>query len=241
MFSEDAIRAAIDGNLAAIEAGQRPVFVERPRYLSPRSRGKYRGFMALYAHYLYVLGKIDKRQFPPRMTAKLRADVMRFEQLREQFSFLRENNITSQSELDAFAKKTEEQVTALMKQRTILNVRKKKRQTLYTALADAEALSPIRECCENGLTGLENEYTRYTEAVETLEACGTPTAQLAEEKAALYEELAEVNHAIRAERKKLRMCAEIAGEAPRIERELERVEGEKEKQAERKRAQNRFI
>ena len=69
----------------------------------------------------------------------------------------------------------------------------KKRRTLYTALADAEALATIRECCENGLTGLEGEYARYTEAVRTLEACGIPTAQLAEEKVALYEELAEVN------------------------------------------------
>ena len=49
-----------------------------------------------------------------------------------------------------------------------------------------------------------------------------------------------MNRAIRAERKKLRLCAEIAEEAPRIERELERVEGEKAKQSERKAEQGRF-
>ena len=49
-----------------------------------------------------------------------------------------------------------------------------------------------------------------------------------------------MNRAIRAERKKLRLCAEIAGEAPRIERELERVEDEKSKQAVRKAEQERF-
>ena len=118
-------------------------------------------------------------------------------------------------------------------------MRKKRRQRLYAALADAEALAPARECCESGLTGLEDEYARYTEAVEALEERGIPRERLAAEKAALYEELAEVNRAIRAERKKLRLCAEIAGEAPRIERELERVEGKKAKQSERKAEQDR--
>ena len=53
-FSEEGIRAAIEGNLAAIEAGRRPIIVERPRY-HPYPKGrKYSGFLALYAHYLYV-------------------------------------------------------------------------------------------------------------------------------------------------------------------------------------------
>ena len=174
------------------------------------------------------------------MTPQLRASLMRFERYREQFAFLRENGITTQGELDAFIAKTEELVAALTKQRTILNVRKKKRQALYAALADAEALAPARECCESGLSGLEDEYARYTEAVETLEVCGIPRERLAAEKAALYEELAEVNRTIRAEQKKLKLCAEIAEEAPRIERELERVEGEKAKQVKRKSEQDRF-
>ena len=76
--------------------------------------------------------------------------------------------------------------------------------------------------------------------METLEESGISREQLAAEKASLYEELAEVNRAIRAERKKLRLCAEIAGEAPQIERELERVEGEKSKRSERKAEQGRF-
>ena len=164
----------------------------------------------------------------------------RFERYRAQFAFLRENGITTQGGLDAFAAEAEERVASLTKQRTILNVRKKKRQALYAALADAEALAPARECCESGMTGLEDEYARYTEAVETLEESGIPRERLAAEKAALYEELAEVNRAIRAERKKLKLCAEITGEAPRIERELERVEGKKAKQSERRRERDRF-
>ena len=241
LFSEDGIRTAIEGNLAAIEAGQRPVFVERPRYHPYPKRRKYSGFMALYAHYLYVLGKIEKRQYPPRMTAKLKADIMRFEQLREQFAFLREYNLTTQEDITAFVSQTEETLTGLMKQRTILNVRKKKRQVLYTALTDVESLTSAMKYREKGLPGFENEYNRYTAAVRKLDHCGVPREQLTAEKAALYEELAEVNRKIRAERKKLKLCAEITGESPRIEREINRVEGERITKAERSKPQERDI
>ena len=44
--------------------------------------------IALYVHYLYVLGKIEKRQYPPQMKAQMKKDVMRAEHYREQFVFL---------------------------------------------------------------------------------------------------------------------------------------------------------
>ena len=72
----DGIRAAILGNLEEIEAGRRPAVVSRPRYQLYKKHPKYTGLMALYVHYLYVLGKIEKRQYPPRMTAQMRKDVM---------------------------------------------------------------------------------------------------------------------------------------------------------------------
>ena len=70
LFTEDGIRAAIEGNLTAIEAGTRPAIIYRPRYEPYRRRHpqKYTGFMALYVHYLYLLGKAGQRQYPPKMT-----------------------------------------------------------------------------------------------------------------------------------------------------------------------------
>ena len=221
LFTEDGIRAAIEDGLAAIEAGQRPIIIERPRYQPYRKRAKYRGFLALYAHYLYVLGKIEKHEYPPRMTAQMRESVVRFEQYREQFALMRENGITTKSEMDAFTARAEETIAALKKQRTILNVRKKRRKALYDALVDAEALSPARACYENGVAGLENELELCMEAEETLNHCGILREQLAEEKAALYEEIAEVNRAIRAEKKKLRLCGDITDALPGIERDLD--------------------
>ena len=64
LFTEDGIRAAIQGNLSAIEAGRRPAILPRTAYQPYTSHPKYKGFLALYVHYLYLLGKIGQRQYP---------------------------------------------------------------------------------------------------------------------------------------------------------------------------------
>ena len=235
LFTEDGIRAAIQGELTAIEAGCRPAVLPRPQYRSCQKHPRYTGFLALYVHYLYLLGKIGGRQYPPRMTPQLRREVMRFEQYREQFAFLRDNGITTQTDMAAFAARTEETLASLMKRRTILNVRKKKRRALYTALADAEALAPARELYEAGLSGMEAEFAQYTDAVAVLEKCGIPREKLIQEKAELYEQLAELNRQIRAERRKLALCRKIQNSLPRMEQEIQTIEAREVKRDEHRR------
>lgn len=224
LFTEDGIRAAIQGNMEAIEAGQRPMFVHRESYVPYRKHPKYTGILALYVHYLYVLGKIGQRQYPPRMTPKTKKDVMCFEQYREQFAFLRDNGITAQENLLQFKTQTEGTLLGLTKQRTLLNVRKKKRQPLYSALADVDALAPAKQLYEDGIPGMEAEYARYTEAVTILEKCGIPKNRLAAEKAEVYEQLTQVNREIRAVRKQLALCQEIQDRLPKMERSLQKIE-----------------
>ena len=224
LFTEDGIRAAIQGNLEQIEAGLCPVLPARLAYQPYRKHPRYSGFLALYVHYLYLLGKIEKRQYPPRMTPHLRREVMRFEQYRAQFDFLRENEIVTQADMDVFRTRTEKSLAKLIKQRTILNVRKKKRQKLYTALADVEALAPSKALYEEGLTGMEAEFERYMEAVALLESSGVPRKRLTEEKAEIYEQLAELNREIRTERQKLKLCHEIQNQVPVMEQDIQRTE-----------------
>ena len=224
LFTEDGIRAAIQGNLAEIEAGHRPAVIQRPKYRPYRKHPKYTGFLALYVHYLYLLDKIGQRQYPPRMTPHLRQEIMRFEQYQVQFAFLRENNIVTQADMDAVQSRTEESLAKLMKQRTILNVRKKRRQHLYTALADAEALAPSKALYEEGLTGMEAEFEKYMEAVKQLEKCGISAERLTEEKAEIYEQLASLNREIRAERRKLKLCQEIRQQIPAMEQDIQNTD-----------------
>ena len=224
LFTEEGILAAIQGNMDAVEAGLKSVSVRRPVFVPYRKHPKLTGFIALYTHYLYILGKIEKQTYPPRVTPKMRADVMKFEKLKAQFAFVRENNLVTREDMAAYQVKAEEALNALMKRRTILNVRKKRRQKLYAALADAEALREAAKLYESGVPGMEAECAKYADAVAVLETCGIPRANLAREKAELYEEIAAVNREIREQRKKLEMCAEILSKTPEIEMNLQKIE-----------------
>ncbi len=224
LFTEDGIRAAIQSGMEAIEAGQRPAVIFRPPYQPYKKHPKYTGFMALYVHYLYVLGKIGQRQYPPRMTPQLRQEVMKSQRYQEQFTFLRENDIATQGDMAAFQARTEETLANLMKQRTILNVRKKKRRKLYTALADVASLAQAKQLYEDGLSGMEAEYARYMDAVAVLEQCGIPRERLSAEKAEIYEQVAEVNRQIRGLRKKLALCRDILDRLPLMEQDINKIE-----------------
>ena len=206
------------------EAGLRPANLRRPAYRPYKKHPKYTGIMALYVHYLYVLGKAGQRRYPPRASPQLRQEVMKAERYRAQFAFLRENEISTSEDMTAFQSRTEDTLADLTKQRTILNVRKKKRKKLYGALADVEALAPAAQLYGDGLSGMEEEFARYMDAVDTLERCPIPRERLAAEKEDIYRQLAEVNRKIRAERKKLTLCREIQENLPRMEQEIQKIE-----------------
>ena len=229
LFTEDGIRAAIEGNLDAIAAGTRPVLPYRAPYRPYRRHPKYKGFLALYVHYLYLLGKVQQRQYPPRMTPHLRQEVMKFERYKEQFAFLREQGITTPEQLDTFQARTEETLANLTKRRTLLNVQKKRWRELYSALADEAALAPAKECFEMGPPGMEEELARYQTAKEMLDHCPISRERLTKEKAALYQQLAEVDREIRSARKQLALCKAIFYNSPQMERDIQAAEGRLEK------------
>ena len=219
-FSEENIERAIAGNLTEIEAGIRPAFIQRPKPQPYRPHPKYKGFLALYYHYCYLLGRIEKRQYPPRMTPHLRREIMKAETYKARLKFLQENGIATADDLTACMHQAESTVTQLAKQRTILNVRKKKRKKLFDALATEESLAVSKALYEEGLSGMESEYAQYAEAKAVLDACGFSRQTLTEEKADIYEQLAQINKQIRAERQKIKLCREIADSAAVMQRDV---------------------
>ena len=219
-FSEENIERAIAGNLAEIEAGTRPAFIPHPKPQPYRPHPKYKGFLALYYHYCYLLGRIEKRQYPPRMTPHLRREIMKAETYKARLKFLQENSISTADDLNACVQQAESTVTQLAKQRTILNVRKKKRKKLFDALAAEESLAVSKALYEEGLSGMESEYAQYAEAKATLDTCGISRQALTKEKADIYEQLAQLNKQIRAERQKIKLCREIADSAAVMQRDV---------------------
>ena len=212
-FSEERIEQAILGNLEQIEAGRKPAFTPKPKPQPYRPHPKYTGFLALYYHYCYLLGRIEKRQYPPRMTPHLRKEIMKADVYKARLKFLQENNITTADDLTACLQQAENEVTQLAKQRTILNVRKKKHKKLFDALA-----------VEAAFAGFEPRKAEYDDAKELLDACDVPREALLAEKSDLYEQLVQVNQQIRQERWKLKQCKEISETAVIMQKDIDRVE-----------------
>ena len=212
-FSEERIEQAILGNLDQIEAGRKPAFTPKPKLQPYHPHPKYTGFFALYFHYCYLLGRIEKRQYPPRMSPHLRKEIMKADIYKARLKFLQEQNICTPDDLTACIQNAEQQIAKLSKQRTVLNVRKKKRKTLYDALA-----------AEAAFGGFETKKAEHDDAKELLDACDVPREALLAEKADLYEQLAQVNQQIRQERWKLKQCKEISETAAIMQKDIDRVE-----------------
>ena len=212
-FSEERIEQTILGNLGQIEAGRKPAFTPKPKLRPYRLHPKYTGFLALYYHYCYLLGRIEKRQYPPRMTPHLRKEIMKADIYKARLKFLQEQNICTPDDLTACIQNAEQQIAKLSKQRTILNVRKKKRKKLFDALAVEAAFGEF-----------EPKKAEYDDAKEVLDTCGIPREVLLAEKSDLYEQLVQVNQQIWQERWKLKQCKEISETAAILQRDIDRVE-----------------
>ena len=225
------VKAAIQGNLESIMAGKKPAVFNRPRFVPYRRPLKYSGILALYVHYLYILGKVEKRAAPPRLTPQLKKEVMRFERYKEQFAFLGAKNITNQAELSKLKTANEARLAELLKDRTLLNVMKKRRQPLYKALADLAIYAPARDLYLQGQSGLEAEYEKYTQAEALLGKCSKSPVQLTAEKAAIYKAVAEINQEIQALRREIILCEEVEVKAPKMPKTIEAVEQRKVEQA----------
>lgn len=74
---------------------------------------------------------------------------------------------------------------------------------------------------EDGLSGMEAEFAQYLEAAAVIERSGIPRGQLMSEKAAVYQQLAELNRQIRQERKNLALCREIMDWIPQMEKTIQ--------------------
>ena len=223
-YSEDGIRATIDGNMDAIFMGKQLTVIHREPYKPYKKHPKYTGFLALYYHYLYILGKIEKRQYPSRVTGKMRQEVMRFEQLRAQFQFLNEHGISTEADMTAFVEMAEAKIKALIKQRTILNVQKKKRQLLFQTLTNEEALAPAKRLYTLGHSGMEAEAQQYMDAVMLLDNCGVSREALSQQQSELYTKLADLNRELRQVRKQIKMCEEIPAQAAAIQENIRGIE-----------------
>ena len=120
--------------------------------------------------------------------------------------------------------KAEAKIKTLTKQRTILNVQKKKRQSLFQALTDEEALVPAKRLYDQGHSGMEAEAQQYMDAVKLLDSCGESRETLSQQQSELYTKLADLNREIRQVRKQTKMCEEIRAQATAMQENIREIE-----------------
>jgi uncharacterized protein YicC (UPF0701 family) len=154
------------------------------------------------------------------MSPHLRKEIMKADIYKARLKFLQEQNICTPDDLIACIQNAEQQIAKLSKQRTVLNVRKKKRKTLYDALA-----------AEAAFAGFEPRIAEYDDAKEVLDTCSIPREVLLAEKADIYEQLAQVNQHIRQERWKLKQCKEISETAAIMQKDIDHIEQQPQRTA----------
>lgn len=89
-------------------------FGSKYKHLHPK---RLKGFMALYYHYLYLFGKIRKKQTPQRVSFFMREELTKFERYKKQFEFLYENHIETVGELVSYHKTTESKIAEITEMR----------------------------------------------------------------------------------------------------------------------------
>ena len=126
--------------------------------------------------------------------------------------------------MTAFVETAEAKINVLTKQRTILNVQKKKRQPLFQALTDEEVLAPAKRLYDQGQRGMEAEAQQYMDAVKLLDSCGESREVLSQQQSELYTKLADLNRELRQVRKQIKMCEEIRAQAAAVQENIREIE-----------------
>ena len=103
-------------------------------------------------------------------------------------------------------------------------MQKKKRQLLFQALVEEEALAPAKRLYAQGHSGMEQEAQRYMEAVKLLDGCGESREALSQQQAELYTKLADLNRELRQVRKQIKMCEEIRRQAAVMQENIQETE-----------------
>ena len=89
-------------------------FDKQYKHIEPK---KLKGFIALYYHYLYLFGKIKKKQTPQRVSFFMREEIVKLERYQKQFKFLYGNSIETLADLTAYHKTAETKIDELVLQR----------------------------------------------------------------------------------------------------------------------------
>lgn len=118
-YSEELIRQRIIATRNGIRDLDKPKS-DYNAWLNKYEPTKLHGFKALYFHYLYLFGKIRKKETPQRISFYMREELIKFDRYHRQFHFLIDNDIETVEQLKTFKENAENKISELTLKRSRL-------------------------------------------------------------------------------------------------------------------------
>ena len=118
-YSEEAIKQRIIAARNGIRDLDKPKS-DYNAWLNKYEQTKLHGFKALYFHYLYLFGKIRKKETPQRISFYMREELIKFDRYHRQFHFLIDNDIETVEQLKTFKENAENKISELTLKRSRL-------------------------------------------------------------------------------------------------------------------------
>lgn len=166
-YSEESIRQRIIAARNGIRDLDKPKS-DCNAWLNKYEPTKLHGFKALYFHYLYLFGKIRKKETPQRVLVYMRDELTKFERYQKQFRFLNDNDIETVEQLTIFKENAENKIDELTIRRSKLYDKADSKTEIKTINTELCELRKDVRTCNNIFADVERirEHTEYVARLE---------------------------------------------------------------------------
>lgn len=170
-LGEDYSEESIQRRIAMARNGIRTLDKPTPDYntwLNKYEPTKLHGFKALYFHYLYLFGKIRKKETPQRVSFYMREELIKFERYQKQFHFLIDNDIETVEQLQTFKENAENKISELTLKRSKLYSKPETKLEIEEINNELRELRKDVRTCNNIFEDVEHirEHTNYVSRLE---------------------------------------------------------------------------
>ncbi len=166
-YGEEAIRQRIIAARNGIRILDKPI-TDYNAWLKKYEPTKLHGFKALYYHYLYLFGKIRKKETPQRISFYMRDELIKFDRYQKQFHFLIDNDIETVEQLQTFKENVENKISELTLKRSRLYSKPDTKLEIEEINNELRELRKDVRTCNNIFEDAERirEHTNYVSLLE---------------------------------------------------------------------------
>lgn len=166
-YSEESIQRRIAMARNGIRALDKPT-PDYNEWMKKYEPTKLHGFKALYFHYLYLFGKVRKKETPQRVSFYMREELIKFNRYQKQFHFLIDKDIETVEQLQIFKENAENKISELTLKRSRLYSNPETKSVIEEINEELRELRRDVRTCNNIVEDAERirEHTNYVSRLE---------------------------------------------------------------------------